>query len=50
MSEVVTLHQSNFKSKTMAYFQSSMSTQISDEETDVLSALIGGQHRSGDDI
>ena len=41
MSEVVTLHQSNNKSKTMAHFQFSTSTQISDEETDVLSLLIG---------
>ena len=43
MSEVVTLHQSNIKSKTMAHFQSSKNAQISDEETDVLSPLIGEQ-------
>ena len=43
VSEVVTLHQSNIKSKTMAHFQSITSAQIRDEETDVLCPLIGEQ-------
>ena len=37
------LHRSNINSKTMVHFQFSTSAQISDEETDVLSALIGEQ-------
>ena len=43
MSEAVTFYQSNIKSKTMVHFQSSTSAQICDEETDVLSTLIGQQ-------
>ena len=43
MSEVVTLHQSNIKSKTMTHFHCRMSVQICDEETDLLSPLIGEQ-------
>ena len=43
MNEVVTLHKGNIKSKTMAHFQSSTNAQISNEETDVLSPLIGEQ-------
>ena len=43
MIEIVTLHQRNITSKTMAHLQSSRSAQIRDEETDVLSSLIGEQ-------
>ena len=49
VSEVATLHQSNVKSKTMAHFQSSTSAQISNEETDVLSPLIGKQSDEKED-